>query len=384
MNNFFNKLRLKWILGTRAMNYSIDATEMMYQIYVGHSKVIHYRDGLPVYSLSSPALYSKPQAHFFARQLYKTIRSKNVPNLMSFAVNDECNANCEHCSFYAGVENKKEVLSLDQCKRVISDAQELGVSVMNFVGGEPLIREDLGEIINSVDKDLTTTTLFTNGFLLADRVKELKKSGLDSVYVSIDSADSQKHDSFRGMEGLFHKALAGIKKARSSGLSVGISCCMTPEAFKQGSLKDMIELGKRIGVHEVLIFPANPSGRYSERSDLVGNTEWIDEMIRSVKVYNVDLNYPGVLIYSYTSSHRSIGCSGGTCYLYISPYGDVCPCDFNHVIFGNILKDPLYKIWDRMTSLDDFKSVKWGGCKLKDPDWVNKNTVSGVFRTFDG
>jgi len=309
------------------------------------------------------------------------IRGKNAPNLMSFAVNDKCNADCEHCSFTAGLKKRNE-LTIEQCKQVIKDGQDLGVTVINFVGGEPLLREDLPEIVRSVDKDLSTTVLFTNGWFLPERAGELRRSGLDSVYVSIDSADPDKHDDFRGKKGLFKKATEGISKARSLGMSVGISCCMTPESFKEGGLKSMAELGKKTGAHEILVFGAIPTGKYKERQDLIGNFEWIEEMIDSSKVYNENAAYPGILIYPYSSSHKCVGCSGGVCYFYVSPYGDICPCDFNHTIFGNLLEEPLYKIWDRMTSLKDFECVKWGGCKLKDPEWRNRDTVSGEFRVF--
>jgi len=105
-------------------------------------------------------------------------------------------------------------------------------------------------------------------------------------------------------------------------------------------------------------------------------------MITSVKKYNEDPSYPGILVYAYTTSHRSIGCSCGVNYLYITPYGDVCPCDFNHVIFGNALERPLYEIWEEMTSLPDFRCAKWGYCRMKDPKMKDAKTVSREFKTY--
>jgi hypothetical protein len=96
MSTFFNKLRLKWFIARRTLGYTYDYVEHLYQIYLNHHKIIHFRDGYPVYSLSTPALFSKPAAHFLARSLYRTIQNKNIPNLMSFAVNDVCDAACEH------------------------------------------------------------------------------------------------------------------------------------------------------------------------------------------------------------------------------------------------------------------------------------------------
>jgi MoaA/NifB/PqqE/SkfB family radical SAM enzyme len=377
MKTWLNNLRLKWFIARRTLGYTYDYVEHLYKIYLNHNKVIHYRDGYPVYSLSTPALFSKPAAHFLARSLYRTIQNKNVPNLLSFAVNDICDAACEHCSFFTGVDDKsRSELTLTQCQYLIKEAQELGVSVINFVGGEPLLRPDLPEIIGSVNKDQSTTVLFTNGSHLYDRAVELKKAGLDSVYISLDAAEAAKHDQFRGKKGLFDQALKGIARVKSLGLSTGISCSITPEAFHAGELARIIELGKRIGIHEVLIFDALPTGRYKHRADLVDNPDWIEAMIESVIPYNQDASYPGVVAFAYMTSHRSVGCSCGTSYLYVSPYGDVMSCDFNHARFGNVLETPLYRLWDEMTSLPDFQQAKWGGCKIKDSAYLAKETIS--------
>lgn len=377
MLNFFNRLRHKWFISTRTLGYTEDYVKILYQIYLNHHKVIHYRDGYPVYSLSTPALFSKPAANFFARSVFRTIQNKNLPNLMSFAINDICNAACEHCSFFTGVDDKsRKVMTLEQCQKVIFEAQELGVSTINLVGGEPLLREDLPEILKSVNKDLSTTTLFTNGSILADRVGELRRAGLDSVYISLDAADPKKHDWFRHSPGLFKLAIEGITAARKLGMSTGISCCITPESFKQGELDRIVELAKQIKVHEVLVFDALPTGRYKGRMDLVDNTAWVEDMIKSVAKYNQDESYPGVLIFAYATSHRSVGCSCGTSYFYVSPYGDIMSCDFNHAKMGNLLEEPLYQVWDRMTSDSEFCCSKWGGCKIKDSKSRSKKNIA--------
>ena len=371
------KLKFKWAFATKGLQYSSDILEQIYKIYLNHNKVVHFRDGYPVYSLTTPAAFSKPAANFVARALYRTIQNRNLPNLMSFAVNDICNATCGHCSFYEGVDDPtRTVLTLEQCRKVIRETQELGASVINFVGGEPLLRDDLPEIISSVDKDLSTTVLFTNGWLLEEKADALKKAGLDGIYISLDSADGETHDQIRGRSGLYDRAIRGINKAESMGMSIGISCCITPEGFACGELEKIIELGKDIGIHEVLVFDAMPTGRYKAREDLVDNPDWVEEMITFAKPYNASSDYPGILFFSYMTSHRSVGCSCGTSYFYISPYGDVMSCDFNHAVFGNVLERPLYAIWDYMSSHPDFLHAKWGGCKIKDSHFRQKDMVT--------
>ncbi len=369
MPRVWERLRLKWFMATRGLDYAADFNEILYRIYLNHQKIIHYRDGRPVYSLSTPALYSKPAANFLSRTLYRTIQNRNLPNLMSLAVNDACDAGCEHCSFFAGVEEKERaILSLDEARGVIADGQDLGVSVINFVGGEPLLREDLPELIRAVDKDLSTTVLFTNGSQLEARAPELRRAGLDSVYMSIDASDEGRHDAFRRAPGLFEKALRGVETAVRAGFSTGFSVTMTPESWRQGELGKIIEVAREAGVHEVLVFDALPTGRYKDREDLVDNGEWVEEMMRSVEGFNRDRDYPGIVFFAYMTSYRSVGCSCGTSYFYVSPYGDIMSCDFNHAKFGNALEEPLWKIWERLSTSPGFCQAKWGGCKIKDSE----------------
>lgn len=378
MWEYFSRLKLKWFLARRSLDYSYDFTNLLYRTYLQHNKVIHYRDGHPVYSLMTPAIFSKPSANFIVRALFRSIQNKNMPNLLSLAVNDACNAACEHCSFFSAVEEKgRATLTLEQIKKLLSDSQDLGVSVINFVGGEPLLRRDFPQIVAAVDHERSTTILFTNGWLLEERAKPLREAGLDSIFVSIDAADAGNHDAFRRTPGLFDRALAGARRALKLGFSVGFSTTMTPESWKAGELQRIVELARQIGIHEVYVFDAMPSGRYQDRLDLVDNREWIDQMIQWSAPLNRNPRYPGITFLAHMSSHCSVGCSCGTSYFYLSPYGDVMSCDFNHTKFGNALEEPLWKIWERLSTDPEFCTAKWGGCKVKDSQSRLSPTVCG-------
>lgn len=377
MNSFLNGLRLRWFLATRSFGYGIDLIDILYRTYLNHNKIIHFRQGHPVYSVMTPALSSKPAANFLARALFRTIQNRNMPNLMSFAVNDVCNAGCEYCSFFSAVEERgREVLTLEQAAKLIADAQDLGVSVINFVGGEPLMRPDLPSIIESVDKDRATTLLFTNGWFLEERVRELKRAGLDSVMVNINAATAEQHDQRHHTPGGFSRAIQGIRQAKKLGFSTGFAVTMTPDRYQDGELDRIIELARDVGVHEVFVFDAMPTGRYQDRTDLLDNSDWTEAMIQSAVRYNRDPTYPGVTFQAYFISHRSVGCACGTSYFYVSPYGDVMSCDFNHAAFGNVLDEPLWKVWQRLSTLPEFCQAKWGGCKIQDSDSRQLETVS--------
>lgn len=82
MRSLLSWLRFQWCLATRSVGYGSDLIDIIYRVYLNHSKVIHYRNGLPVYSLTTPALFSKPMANFLARALYRNLQNRNLPNLM--------------------------------------------------------------------------------------------------------------------------------------------------------------------------------------------------------------------------------------------------------------------------------------------------------------
>ena len=93
---------------------------------------------------------------------------------------------------------------------MIDQSQNLGISIIAFTGGEPLLRKDIFELISHVDKRKAVPILFTNGLLLSDEVAEkLAKAGLYSIFVSIDSPNPKEHDQLRGMPNLFETAIEG-------------------------------------------------------------------------------------------------------------------------------------------------------------------------------
>ena len=349
-------------------NYSFALVEMGLDRYIGHHKIIRYTaDGLPVYTNLLPPLFSNAYANQEITQMFRGLQHRPLPALASIALTDVCNAECEHCSFFNDLDDKsKKTLSVNEFKDLIRQCQDLGASVLQFVGGEPLMHPQWREIFESIDKRKSYVQLFTNGWLLEKSVKDLTAAGVGGVYVSIDASQAEEHDRKRGLKGLFEKAMAGIAAAKKADLTVGLSCCINKQDFESGELDNIIELGRRQGVHEVFVFDAVPVGRLCNRNDLRGHQDWIDKMIEHVRTaYNQDKNYPGVLIYAYLTSHISLGCDAATCYFYVSPYGEICPCDFYHKKFGNIREEKLSAIWDKMTHELGSHGSNWTGCWAK-------------------
>ena len=291
------------------------------------------------------------------RAIKNVIRGKLLrhvrPIAMTFAVTYNCQCNCVHCS--AGRHKKVNTpeLSTEEAKRVIDESQKLGISILAFTGGEPLLREDIFELISYVNQKKTVPILFTNGLLLTqDNVDKLAKAGLYSLFVSIDSPLPEEHNKLRGMAGLFETAIEGIKQAKKKGIFVGLSSYATHSSTKEGKYKKIHEFAKELGLHNVMLFDGVPTGKIlKDTSELL-----TPEQREEIREYSANINknqiVPPLSSQSWQNSIESylagIGCLAAYIQYYISAYGEVSPCDFTPLSFGNIRDMPLKQIWETM------------------------------------
>ncbi len=136
---------------------------------------------------------------------------------MRIALTSRCNLNCIYCHHEGEIKPSREI-STEMVLRVAQVAANLGARSLKFTGGEPLLRNDLMDLIAEVPHDLDIS-LTTNGILLADCAESLAECGLNRVNISLDSLNPQIYRSItRCQEGDIKKVLAGIDAAISANL----------------------------------------------------------------------------------------------------------------------------------------------------------------------
>lgn len=347
-----------------ATDYNVEIIKLQNRKFFNNSeKIVGWSRGYPSISLYAPPFFSKPSANSLITRVMSLYQWRKLPELLSVAVTPDCNCDCDYCSF-TSMRKEKQPLSTEQIIDSISQAQELGVSTISIVGGEPTMNRDILKIISSINKDLSQVIMFTNGYYLKEMARDLKKAGLTSIIVSIDSADAETHNKMKGKKGLFEKALEGIKEAKKRGLLVGTSTVAHKDDIKNGNLERIFELGKKRKVNEQIIYDSLPTGNYKNKLELAWSKTEKEELIRFCSEHNKKKHYPNIFPYAYFKSSRSIGCAGGSIYFYLSPYGDVCPCDFNSASIGNVQDKPLSDLWDAFSTAKEFCTPSAGGCKL--------------------
>jgi len=149
----------------------------------------------------------------------------NAPNGMPItniriSLTKRCNLKCFYCHREGELipHGVPKEISVDEIESILKASSELGIKKVRFTGGEPLMREDLADIIGVASRYMEDVSLSTNGALLAPIAKDLKDAGLNRVNVSLNSLRPEVYRSIVGAD-VFHDVVAGIRRAHEVGIS---------------------------------------------------------------------------------------------------------------------------------------------------------------------
>lgn len=306
-----------------------------------------------------------------------------------------CNLRCTHC--YANAkdcEHLEEMSTLEGIS-LIDDLASFGAPVILFSGGEPLLRDDLPELVFYASTRGMRAVISTNGTLITrKKAKILKRTGLSYVGVSLDGTEST-NDKFRGMKGAYNLALQGIRNCMDEGIKVGLRFTINRRNVHDvPAIFDLIEQEK---IPRVCFYHLVYAGRGSEliNDDLDhGETRDIVNMIMdrtkdlhdrgvSTEVLTVDNHADGPFVYLRLLKENSErandvydlllmneGNSSGIGIACVSWDGNVHADQFwRHYSFGNVRERLFSEIWtdtgnELMKALKDRKKLLKGRCQI--------------------
>jgi MoaA/NifB/PqqE/SkfB family radical SAM enzyme len=300
---------------------------------VGGNLIIHSH--LP--PINSPAYKRFIDEHLLKRT--------NGPSHAQVGLTNACPQRCTYC-YNKGRAGR--VMDTATIKRVIRELKELGVFWLGLTGGEPLLNKDLLEIVESVGADCAVK-LFTTGSTLTPRLaSDLKKAGLFSVSVSLDDWREEEHDRARGTRGAFREALRAIEVfKKTDGLHVGVSAVLSREMIVRDEVEELLSFLSGLEVHEAWLSEAKPSVQGFWKSDLVITEAERRKLVVLQDRYNRDggitVNYLG-----HFEGREHFGCNAGHRMIYVDSFGEVSPCVFVPMTFGNVMDRPVGDIYADM------------------------------------
>jgi MoaA/NifB/PqqE/SkfB family radical SAM enzyme len=189
--------------------------------------------------------------------------SSGALRIISWNITLRCPLKCAHCYVDAGEQEAGDVLSTEEAYSVIDQIKKTGKPIVVLSGGEPLLREDIFAIAQYGTEQGLRMVMGTSGYFLDQAMaKKIHEAGIKAVAISIDSADPANHDAFRGVNGVWERAVQAIQFCQNEGIGVQINMSVMRSAF--GDVEDMIEMGTALGVHDYQLFFPVPIGRARE------------------------------------------------------------------------------------------------------------------------
>jgi radical SAM protein with 4Fe4S-binding SPASM domain len=306
------------------------------------------------------------------------VSEKFIPLVVSYNVTRKCNLKCGHCYINATPNELKGELNTEESKRLIDQIAEVSRPLLILSGGEPLLRDDIYELVRYGTQKGLRMGLGSNGCLIdSTAAQKLKEASIKTVSISLDSPIPKQHDEFRGVAGSWQKAVDAIKFLRQNDVLVQVNTTLTQENYNQ--IDEIMSLSEQIGVENFHLFFLVPTGRGAKIADI--SPQMYEDMITNTfaKTARHKLNVRPSCAPQFMRIAKDMnidmrqwirGCIAGLYYCRIYPNGDVTPCPYLPVKLGNIREKPFKDIWfnspifKALRNPDSLKG-KCGACEYK-------------------
>lgn len=297
----------------------------------------------------------------------------HVPPFMIMSITNRCNLDCKGCYAKKFQQGAREEMEREMIDDILSQANDLGVSIVMIAGGEPLMRKDILEIMEGFPEIIFP--LFTNGTMITDDlVKRLKKARNIVPVLSFEGFE-HRTDTRRG-SGTFQRLTNASEKLDSGNLFWGTSLTVTRSNFDEIMDPEFIGMASKKGCRLFFFVEYIP---VAEGSECEVPTQ--EQRNRTVPITDeLEKRYPGIFIAFPGDEEQFGGClSSGRGFVHINPAGKLEPCPFapysDTDLHDMSLKDALSsRLLKRIRDDHDKLEETSGGCAL----WRNREWVQGL------
>lgn len=267
------------------------------------------------------------------------------PIILSHLITTRCNADCPFCLW----KGEDEELTTEEVKALYRQAREIGILSVVVWGGEPLLRDDLPEVLESAHSAGLRTTVITNGYYLPEKFEEICPH-LDMLTVSLDAV-GEGHDAIRRLPGTFERATEGISLIRSRyrGVRILINTVITRLNIRH--VDSLLEFSKKndlpIFFEPMITWDYGLHPRTVEASSLVPSREEGLRVARELMRAKAD-GLPVVNSYEYLNvigqRKASYRCWYKRLVLRVEANGRVVECLRRGEVIGDVKRGPLSDI----------------------------------------
>jgi MoaA/NifB/PqqE/SkfB family radical SAM enzyme len=286
---------------------------------------------------------------------------RKKPVWCMWQVTYRCNFRCSFCDYWKCDVDRPNELPPHLFGAGAKKLKEVGSMMISLAGGEPLLRDDLPQIVREVSR-YHFVFVTTNGWLVTpERARALFEAGLYGVSVSIDFASPDKHDERRGVKGAHRMALNALRvlsEARTADYQrVNLNCVLMHDNLDE--LEDLILLAKDHGA----LFMVQPYGKLKTGDEAFLPANNVSDRLLALweKHRNFISNREFLRRFDKHLSDGVPGCRAGQAFFNIDNYGDVSKCvEFAGDAVGNIIHDDVGEIMEKLNR--KYKANRCAGC----------------------
>lgn len=309
------------------------------------------RLGLYVPGFPSPAFYT-------ACQKFSQFSEKMPCTTVLLSITSACPYNCNYC--YQKLDKGQDV-KIETLIRTVSKLQEMGIAFFNIEGGEPfLVFDRLKRVCSVIDARSEIWINSTGAGMTRERLMELNYLNVTAIMFSLHSPDADSFNRFMGSNSAWNTMLDGVKMCHNVGLPVAFNICLMRDDFYNGTFEQIMDLVRDLKACLIQIIKPKPAGGWLEKGDIVFSPEDLAYIKTKVNQYNLQeefSGYPAISAQIIEEDKGVFGCTaGGIDRFYINAKGDLQPCEFLNISFGNIAVDNFEDIYQKMRDC-----FAWGG-----------------------
>ncbi len=284
-----------------------------------------------------------------------------------------CQCRCGHCGV-SEQRHRGRLLSADEIVDLCAHAKkEMGARVVELIGGEPLVRREIVEIVGGCAAHLDVA-MSSNGIgFTREMARQLKNAGLKRCFFSLDSHHREKHDANRGFRGCFDAVMQALDFCETYGIDTAFSTCAMSDLVMGPDLDSLVAFTRQSKAKKLRLVLPKMAGKWQGDTSVLLGPEQIARIRRitekdPIAYVEAEGNYAGRI--------EKCLCLRG--HVYINPYGVVQPCVYTFLDFGNIREDSLSRLYARMYHHKIFadKSIL-NLCLLQNPEFV-KAHLGGI------
>ncbi|MBU0676441.1 MAG: radical SAM protein [Proteobacteria bacterium] len=317
----------------------------------GRSRIDLYVPGFP-----SSAFYSSCRK-------FMTFNEKLPCTTVLMSVTAGCIFKCKHCyqkfDRLAGAD-----VDIDKLVDVARWLQDRGVAFFNIEGGEPFMAyKRLKKLCMAID-DRSEIWINSTGYQISvERLKELKKLGVNAVMFSLHSPEPEELNIFMGNENAWDIMTKGVASCHAADMPVALNSCLLKNDYSNGRFEQVMEHALKLGAVIVQLIKPKPAGGWLESGADRFSDQDLDFVKTKINLYNNSpshRHYPAISAQIIEEDKAVFGCTaGGTDRFYINSKGDVQPCEFLNISFGNIASDDFAEIYGTMRQVFAKPGTSW-------------------------